>query len=224
MKVKVASLVLDYNLYPRHHTDEMCIADYVEAMRSGVVFPPVIADRKSRRVVDGWKRTTAALKLGGDNADIDVEFRDYRNDKDLLLEAVHLNAIHGERLTHYDIRRCIILCEEMKIPATAAAEALNLTMEKFTRISENEIHRDKDGNPVVASKRATRWLIKKGKPISKRQREALQGLVGLRQVAMINQVIILIQGNILDQEDEQIMAAAERLYLLLGGVFAAKAA
>jgi len=29
---EVSSLVLDMNLYPRHHLDEQCIADYAEAM------------------------------------------------------------------------------------------------------------------------------------------------------------------------------------------------
>ena len=216
---EVSSLVLDMNLYPRHHMDEQCIADYAEAMRAGVTFPPIIADKKSRRVVDGWKRTTAAKHFGGPTAKIEVEFRSYPSEQALLLEAIHLNAIHGERLTHYDVRRCVILCEQLKIAAAKTAAALNLTIEKFKRISETEIHRDESGEPVSAAKRPSMHLIDQDKPITERQASALAGMQGMGQVFIINQVNRLIEGRLLNKADDRIMAALEKLYGLLRGIF-----
>ena len=220
--VEASSLVLDMNLYPRHHMDQQTISDYVEALRSGATFPPVIADKKSRRVVDGWKRTTAALRFGGATATIEVEFRSYPSESAMLLEAIHLNAVHGERLTHYDMRRCVILCEELKVPPAKIAAALNLTLEKFTRISESEIHRDEEGLPVAAAKQSSTHLIEQEKPITDRQSSALKGMIGMGQTAVINQVIRLIEGRLLNKSDERIMAALEKLYGLLNTIFEKK--
>lgn len=219
MKVKAASLVLDMNLYPRHYLDEMCVADFVEALRAGATFPPIIADRKSKRVVDGWKRTTATLRFGGPDAEIEVEFRNYPNEEALLLEAIHLNAIHGERLTHHDLRRCVMLCERLKIDDEQVARALNLTLDKLRNIAAKEIHRDGEGRGVAASKQASVYLIEQDKAITERQQDALKGLVGLRQTAIINQVVRLVEGRILNKKDERIMEALEKLYRLLCEVF-----
>jgi hypothetical protein len=220
--VEVSSLVLDMNLYPRHHLDQQTIADYVEAMKSGVTFPAIIADKKSRRVVDGWKRTQAALRFAGPTAKLEVEFRTYADEKVLLLEAIHLNAIHGERLTHYDMRRCVILCEQLHVPAAKIAAALNLTLDKFKRISETEVHRDQEGNPVSAAKQSSMHLIDQDKPITDRQNSALAGMIGSGQTFTINQVSRLIEGRLLNKSDERIMAALERLYGLLRGIFEKK--
>lgn len=219
MKVKASSLVLDMNLYPRHHMDELCIADYVEALKAGATFPAVIADRKSKRVVDGWKRTTATLRFGGDDAEIDVEFRNYPDEKTLLLEAIHLNAIHGERLTRHDQRRCVILCERLKIDGDQIARALNLTLDKLSVITTTGIHRDSEGRGVAAAKQPSMHLIEQDRPITERQQDALKGLVGLRQTAIINQVIRLIEGRILNKKDERIMGALEKLYAMLREIF-----
>ena len=146
----------------------------------------------------------------------------YADEKVLLLEAIHLNAIHGERLTHYDMRRCVILCEQLHVPAAKIAAALNLTLDKFKRISETEVHRDEEGHPVSAAKQASMHLIDQDKPITDRQNSALSGMIGSGQTFTINQVSRLIEGRLLNKSDERIMAALERLYGLLRGIFEKK--
>jgi len=59
VKVALADLVLDYELYPRVRLSDMYVAELAEALRSGVVLPPVVVDRASNRVVDGFHRVKA---------------------------------------------------------------------------------------------------------------------------------------------------------------------
>jgi hypothetical protein len=218
MKQKAASLVLDMNLYPRHHMDEACIADYVAAMKAGAKFPPVIADSKSRRVVDGWKRTTATLRAFGQDADIEVNLREYRNQQEVLLDAIALNASHGERLTHYDMRRCQTLCEELKIPDEKLAEALHMSFTRFERLILERVHPARiDGDRGVAGKLASEHLS--DKPLSVKQETALKSVSGTPQLMKVNEVILLIRGNLLDKGNDKVMAALEALYELLGGLF-----
>jgi hypothetical protein len=217
--VEVSSLVRDMNLYPREHVNAQTISDYTEAMRAGAVFPPIVADKKSRRIVDGWKRTAAALRFAGPGALVEVEFRTYSDEGALLLDAIRLNALHGESLKHQDWYRCVILCEQLKISDSKIVGALNITMEKFRAISAQRVHRDEEGTAIVAAKNSSLHLISQGKSITSRQVTALAHVGGVSQTAIINQVIRLIEGRLLNKSDERSMSALEKLYGLLQGIF-----
>jgi hypothetical protein len=79
--VLCVELVQDYSLYPRTVTDDAHVARLVEALRAGETFPPVVADKASRRVVDGFHRIKAYIRAEGDEAKCAVEWRDYADDQ-----------------------------------------------------------------------------------------------------------------------------------------------
>lgn len=211
MKVKASSLVLDFNLYPRHHLDEQCIADYVDALKAGEKFPPVIVDKKSNRVVDGFKRTTAALRFGGDDADIEVEVRSYPDQAALLLESISLNANHGMRFSHYDARRCIVLCRQLKIEPVRMAAALRMTPDRLERFAEG-IHTGRSGEEIPG-KQASMHLVDEF--VTKRQADGIRKAGGNNQLFMVNQVINLIESNLLDQSNERLLERLAHLGELL---------
>ena len=213
MKVKAISLVLDFNLYPRHHVDQQCVADYVAALKAGAVFPPIIADKASKRVVDGFKRTTAALRFGGDDAEIEVTFKSYPSEAELLLDAIRLNADHGERLGHYDIGRCIILGHSLKITDEKLAAALSLTLEKLRNYAYRIM--EGPGGESVVGKRISIHLQGQEKPLTAKQTEGIKRAGGNNQLATINQVISLIESRLLDRSDERVLDRLARLAELL---------
>src|SRR3990172_4685005 len=139
--VKAASLVLDFNLYPRNSIPAQNVRDIVHAMQAGVTLPPIVAEAKTRRVVDGFNRTTAALKVDTD-ATIDVEWRTYDNDGALLLDAIALNAAHGQKLSSYDVAHAITLAETLSINPDLVANALHMTKEHIEsiRATKTAIH------------------------------------------------------------------------------------
>ena len=78
-KIKAVMLIMNNDIYPRSEINKQKIADYKEALRSGVVFPPVIADRKTKEAIDGFHRIKSFIAVKGETAEINVEFRDYKN-------------------------------------------------------------------------------------------------------------------------------------------------
>ncbi len=203
-KVKAASIVLDYNLYPRHQVDSHHVAEICEAMRAGVKMPPCITDRKSKRAVDGFHRIMAELRTNGADAMIEVEERTYKTDADLFLDAMRLNAAHGRRMSPYDRTHAILIADQLGIDETAIAGALSLTEEKVAGARTNK-------TALTGNGKATRTAIKRtighmaGKKLNKRQQEANRRLGGMNQTFYVNQVIELLEAKLLDTENEDLM-------------------
>ena len=208
--VKAAELVLDYDMYPRHQISVENKRQILEAMMAGVVMPPVVACRKTKRVVDGFHRTSAAIDSDAE-AVIPVEWRNYKGNKERFLDAMRLNAGHGLKLTSYDRARCIVMSKKFGIDLTAAAEALSVTMKKLEKIIA---HKTAILNGErVAIKRTLHH--KAGLSVTAAEMEGNKRAVGHNQLFLINQVINLIESGVLDTKNEKVMAGMNRLYALL---------
>lgn len=99
-------LVLDPALQCRVQVDPEVVAEYAEAMGSGVEFPPVEAMLCNGQllVVDGWHRVHAARKAGLVELAAEVT-RGTRGDA--VLRAVGANRGHGLRRSAADKRRAV---------------------------------------------------------------------------------------------------------------------
>ena len=58
-KVEIARLVLDESIYPRHSVNSANIAAITEAVLAGETMPPILVNRQSLQVVDGFHRVHA---------------------------------------------------------------------------------------------------------------------------------------------------------------------
>lgn len=126
-RMKAIELMLDWNLWPRYEAQELDWTNLnriKEAMKNGEVFPPVIASADDYRVVDGFHRTTAALAVFGDGAEIDVVLKSYENEGAMFLESVRMNAIHGLPLSPRDRAHAVLKARRFKIPMPVIAATL----------------------------------------------------------------------------------------------------
>lgn len=209
-QVLASELVLDFTLYPRVSVDPQHVSYIMEAIRAGASFPPVIVDKKSKRVIDGFHRIKAALRLSPD-AKIAVEWRSYRNEAEMLLEAVALNAGHGRMLAMYDRTRCVVLADALGIDPARIATALNLTVERVVELRATRTATF--GGELVPLKRTLLHMT--GKRLTNAQEKAQQKLSGMNQVFYANQLITLIEADLLDTENPALMTALGKLYGLL---------
>lgn len=211
--VKAASLVFDYNLYPRTQIDSHHLAEMCDAERAGTVFPPVVADRESKRVIDGFHRVQKQLKVYGEGAEVPCVFKKYHSDQEMFLEAMRLNAQHGRNLCSYDKAHCILISLDLKIPDDQIALALSITTERLELVRSTKLANVREGNVKieVAIKRTIRH--KAGQQLTKKQHEANERLGGMEQLFYVNQIITLIENDLLDMENEKLM---ERLGHLKG--------
>jgi len=213
--VAISSLVFDHNLYPRFEIDNYCVSDYARAMAAGASFPSIVADLKSRRIVDGWKRAKAALKLGGDGASIQVEFRAYKTEADLLLDAISSNTRHGERIGRYDLQRCAILGAQLGIAEELLAAAMRVAPAHLEQIRAKL--RSTRAGDVIANKQVGAHLPP---IITVKQADGIRRSGGNNQGFVVNQLINLIESNLLDTGNERLMERLARLAELLEGVLA----
>ncbi len=150
-KVKAIELVFDWNLWPRQSIgtlDVTNIRQMKEVLRSGFSLPPIRANKKDMRIVDGFHRTKAALLVFGDDAEIEADLRDYPNDAAMFLEAGVLNATQGLKLSPKDRAHFILKCRKMKIPPGAIAQALHMDEKLMKAFIKTRSAKTQDGETI----------------------------------------------------------------------------
>lgn len=209
--IKVSKLVLDYDLYPREQIQSFHVRQMVEALEAGTVLPPIIVDRKSKRVVDGFHRVRAYQKLYGKDTEISAIFRTYEDEAQMFSEAIALNTLHGRNLTPYDRARCLARAQELKMDPAVVAKALNMTIEALGRLKTERLGYFQ-AKPIVL-KGTTSHLA--GEELTEEQFAYNQQAGGMQPTFYINQVIAMLGADAVDWEDEKVLKALKRLYDLL---------
>ena len=209
--MKVSELLLDYELYPRERIEPFNVTQMIEALRAGRELPPVVIDRKSRRVVDGFHRVRAYQKLYGLDAEIPVEPKDYKDDAQMFADAVRLNANHGRQLSTYDRARCIARAESLKLEPEVISSMLNMTLERITEMKAERFATYKMEPRIL--KRTTAHLA--GKELTDDEAEYNVKAGGMPQTFYINQVIAMLEADTVNWESQKVVNALKRLYELL---------
>lgn len=214
-RIKPAELVIDLTIYPRMNVDPGNVKRLMEAHLAGEELPPIIIDKKSRRVIDGVHRLKMYLAAMKDDEEIEVVEKSYPNEAAMFLDAMKYNASHGAALDRCDRTHCAIIAERLSIPLEAVAGALHMPLEK---LGELRVHRTaKDaGGLTIPIKQTIRHMA--GKKFTKRQEEANDRLSGMNQSFYANQLIELIESKMLDMEDDKLLDRLRHLHGLLEGV------
>jgi ParB-like chromosome segregation protein Spo0J len=107
MQLELKQLHIDGGTQPRVAIHEETVAEYAEALREGIKFPPVIAfhDGVLYWLADGFHRYHAHRHAGLDKIEVDVREGSLR---DAILFSVGANAEHGLRRTAEDKRKAIL--------------------------------------------------------------------------------------------------------------------
>jgi hypothetical protein len=222
-KIKATSLVIDYNLYPRGDVDSQNIHYLTRALEAGHKLPPIVVERKTKRIVDGVHRWHAHRKFSGkDDVEIECIQKDYRNEKEFFLDAARYNNAHGVQLTTFDRVKCVIKAKELKISNKDIADALAITPKQLVKISEERIGRvriwregDKP-SPEVPLKRTIKHMA--GKALTQKQMGYNDKLSGMNPSFYINQLLMLIDGDLVDMADEELMKKLDELQKAIRGM------
>lgn len=106
MKVKISQIRIDGGTQSRLSINEAVVADYADAMASGVDLPPVVLffDGSHHWLADGFHRYHAHNKIGALEIDSDVRNGTKR---DAVLFSVGANGAHGLQRTNADKHRSV---------------------------------------------------------------------------------------------------------------------
>lgn len=219
-KYALSELVFDYEIYPRGSVDSHHVGEIAEAMRAGSAMPPLVIDKKSKRIVDGFHRGKAYIRVFDESHEVDCIEKEYRNDKDLFLDSMRYNASHGRALTQHDKVHCLLLAQKLKISEKAVAEALHITTDRIGQLRVGRIGRI--GSTPIALKQTIRHMG--GKELTTAQVAANDKLGGMNTLFYVNQLITLIENDLIDPENDELANGLDRLHGLLGGFVKRKAA
>jgi len=220
-KVKLSELVFNFELYPRTKVDSYHVSHLVEAYSTGVELPPLVVDKASKNIIDGFHRGYALERLHGTDAEVEVIFKTYRNRAAMFVDAMRYNGGHGRNLSTFDRAHCVILAERFGIAPDQIASSLSITIETVGELRSNRVGRlagkvsdGKTGKETQTPlKRTLRHMV--DHVLTSKQAEAQTKLGGMEQLFYVNQIIILIENNLLDLENEKLMHGIERLSELL---------
>lgn len=208
MRVKAVELVMDFALYPRFKIDDYHVSEMVESLKAKAVFPPIIADESSRRVVDGFHRIRALQRLYKEEAEVDVIFKKYPTDAAMYEDAMRLNSAHGRNLTSYDKAHCILRGRELGLTDDKIAEALHITKDRIAVLIRERWTAD-----TQVLKRTVSHLA--GTMLTDKQRDFIPKAGGMDQLFYINQVIALLETDSIDWTREQVKRSLKKLFNLL---------
>lgn len=153
-KVKAIELIFDWNLWPRSEAEDLDSTNLrriKSAIVAGIKLPAIIVDRKSNRIVDGFHRSRAMIALYGDEVEIEVEFRDYKNDAEMFIDSAKLNNQHGLPLSPRDRAFVIDKARKFKIPIPMIAEALGMNGEEAKTFLEKRSAKTRTGERIILS-------------------------------------------------------------------------
>lgn len=108
--INLTSIVVKSEFQPRVKLDLEVVQDYVERLKDGDTFPPVIVYKVSENnyiLASGFHRFEAHKII--QSKQINAVIREYSSDLEVLKEAIESNVRHGARLKNEDKRRSVTL-------------------------------------------------------------------------------------------------------------------
>ena len=107
MKVEIDKVKFNREWYPRFEADNATVNQYRECLDR---LPPILVT-KDLVLVDGYHRLLAH-KLEG-KTEIDITFFESNDPKEIILEAIRLNSLHGKQLSQKEKKaNCLKLWEQ----------------------------------------------------------------------------------------------------------------
>lgn len=106
MQIQVGSIELDTSIQCRASIDTGTVNDYAERMAAGDQFPAVelYGTKGKSWIGDGWHRVMAAKQLG----ELRINATLHEGGRaEALKAALGANAVHGQRRSNADKRRCV---------------------------------------------------------------------------------------------------------------------
>lgn len=226
-KLPLAKLVEDLELYPRHNVDAMHVQSLHEAIVSGKTLPPIVADQKSKRIIDGFHRVRAYRRALGENGTVEVELVAYKSEADMKRDAVCRNASHGRRLDAIDRVRSVIMLRSSGFDDPDIADALNVSVkavEKYSiRVATTGLGADNGavpGTSTITLKRSVAHMA--GEKFTAEQSRAHSMMPGTTFDLIARQLRTAIDTKMIDLNDETVVGELKLLLVSLKRVVRSK--
>jgi hypothetical protein len=204
--MNASQLIEDFDLYPRNDVGGYHVGTLASALKAGAELPPLLIDKTSNKIIDGFHRRRAHIKVYGPDCKVPCVLKTYPSESAMFAEAARLNGTHGRALTECDRVRVVVLGNKFGMDESQLCTVLNCLPEDLERLRTRVA---KDNGSEVPLKQTIKHMS--GKTLSKKQVDANKRLSGMNQLFYVNQLITLIENDLLEKDNEKLM---ERLKVL----------
>jgi len=147
--IKIKDLVLSEKYYPRLKVSWKTAYAYAQAMKTGAKFPPIFVGlyKGKQYLIDGWHRVEA--NKNNKEKYTEAELKLFKNEKDMFLEAVKRNAIHGKP---YSIQEKIDIAnrlQDLKVDRIEISKITGIPLDKLPKLIERKTLTMPNGRKVV---------------------------------------------------------------------------
>lgn len=212
VRVRAGDLIEDTNLYPRVHIDASHVTDLVRALEAGATLPPLMADKASKRLVDGFHRKRAYIKVFGEEVPIPVMLVEYPNDRAIFAAAVAANSSHGRKLDRQDQIRVAVIGDRLGLNTQQIALSLNVTEQRVEKLALRIVHID-GGEDAHPAKRTLSYAY--GGSVSHGQYDAHKSGPGIPTRQIVRQLHRLIETEAYDKADLHLSVLLHKLAALI---------
>jgi hypothetical protein len=201
--IALADLVFDATIYPRANVDEMHVKHMENAMEGGITLPPIIVERRNKRIIDGTHRYHAALNRGLKS--ITCVLKDYKTEADLFRESVMLNTGIGLKLGGDDQLKVIQISERLRLKEIDVAAMLRTSISHLRVIRnrfatlDDAVKGVKEGRKIPL-KGSVRHLS--GEHVSAQQAKAIGSAPGQSYLLSVRQLLSAIEHDLLPPRDK----------------------
>jgi hypothetical protein len=208
--LKAATLIEDFDLYPRSAVDSVHVNEIIAAMEAGIEMPAIIVDEESLRIIDGFHRVRATLRVYGDDAEIEADLRSYPSKKEMYLDAIRYNRGRGKDLNGAEMTGAILKGSEMRISIETLASVCGITQEKVRNIiGVKSVEVKNSGGTRIALHRSVQHMS--GKAVSSKQAEVIERSPGQPMTLLLRQLNDLIETDLVDWDDTEVCVEMARL-------------
>lgn len=149
VEISLAQVVFDYNVYPRHKVSMYHVNSLIESLKGGAEFPPIILDKKSKRIIDGFHRATAYKQINGPDFLVKAQLLPCKDEADVIVKSIEYNNHHGLRLAAWDQSRCLWLMEKYNIDKLIIQKAIGVTQERLDELRKRNVEVRNETGDVV---------------------------------------------------------------------------
>ena len=128
--VRLGDIVIDPTYQVRMKVDSRKVADYANAMKNGDIFPPMIVEKKTGKLVCGFTRMEAYTRVFEPNGKVPGIAKMFKNDLERQFFAVDDNRRHGQPLDAWDKKNIACNLGLLGAPPEKISKVLGWSLKK----------------------------------------------------------------------------------------------
>lgn len=132
--IKLGDIIINPIYQLRKETPDFHVRRYSESMRNGDVFPPIILNKKTNELLDGFTRYTSYKKVFKDpEYAVPIEYKSFKTEKEKFMFIAEQNCKHGNPYGTWEKKNIVRQLQENGASLDEISNVLGIRISKITK-------------------------------------------------------------------------------------------